>query len=142
MRGLFDAEASVDVKGYIEFKQLADTKGIKLVNRVFNMLKALGIDSTSVKTKNDRNIKTDAYLYVKDLQGFQKKIGFVDDLKKTKLKNLIKIKTKNNTPKLEDIKKLLSEDKNLWEILIELESPYHKVRKTLKDNHLTIRQTR
>ena len=140
--GLFDAEASVDIKGYVEFKQLANQTGIKLVNNVSNMLKALGIDSTSVKTKNDRKIKTDVYLYVKDLENFKNKIGFVDELKKTKLENIIAIKTSNKTPKVEDIKKLLAENKSLWEILTELKSPYHKVRKTLIDNRLTIRQTR
>ena len=142
VKGLFDAEASVDIKGYVEFKQLASDKGTLLVNNTFNILRNLGIDSTEVKTKNDRNIKRDVYFYVKDLKKFQNKIGFVDIGKKNKLMNLILIKEENSNPDAEQIKKLVNENNSMWDIMIELKSPYHKVRKVLKDDHLTVRQTR
>jgi hypothetical protein len=139
LRGLFDAEASVDIKGYVEFKQLANEKGTYLVNKVFNILKTLGIEATEVKTKNDRNIKRDAYLYVKDLGKYQNKIGFVDEEKRSKLKIIISAKDRNNNPKVEDIRRLVSGNKGLWDIVKELKSPYHKVRQALKDNHLAVR---
>ena len=94
--GLFDAEASVDIKGYIEFKQKTNDKGLEIVNNVSDILKDLSINSTDVKTKNDRNIKRDSYLYVKDIESFQKKIGFVDSEKKHKLRELISIRKQMN----------------------------------------------
>ena len=142
LRGLFDAEASVDIKGYIEFKQLANKTGLKLVNEVFDSLKKIGIDVTSVKIKNDRNIKLDAYLYVRDLIRYRKQIGFVDDGKKSKLNIIISAKNTNNKPKISDIKALLAEDTSLWYMINELKSPYHRIRQLLKDNNLAVRQTR
>ncbi|MBL7169467.1 MAG: hypothetical protein ISS48_00420 [Candidatus Aenigmarchaeota archaeon] len=142
LSGLFDAEASVDIKGYIEFKQLAKKKGKNLVNDVFGMLNEMKIKTTEPRIKNDRNIKKDIYIYVKDLKKFQKDIGFSDISKKIKLTNIIRIKSVNKTPNISDIKRLLDNDKTLWEIMSELNSPYHKIRYLLKNNHLTVRYTR
>lgn len=142
LRGLFDAEASVDIKGYIEFKQLADEKGKAIVSDVYKKLQSIDIETTTVKIKNDRNIKKDAYLYVKDLKKYQKLIGFVDEIKTSKLSIIIEAKRINNDPKVEIVQKMISDNKNLWNLVEELKSPYHKIRKALKDNHLAIRQTR
>jgi len=95
-----------------------------------------------VKIKNDRNIKLDAYLYVRDLIRYRKQIGFVDDGKKSKLNIIISAKNTNNKPKISDIKALLAEDTSLWYMINELKSPYHRIRQLLKDNNLAVRQTR
>lgn len=142
LSGLFDAEASVDIKGYIEFKQVASEEGKKLVYDVFETLKNMRILTTQPRIKNDRNIKTDSYIYVKDIEKFNRNIGFIDISKKTKLEILIKIKQNNETPDLKEILKLVNENKSLWEIIDVLNSPYHRIRYILKRNHLSIRQTR
>ena len=60
IKGLFDAEASVDIKGYVEFKQAASESGIKLVKDVNHALRRMGIEVTEPKIKKDkRNKKKD-----------------------------------------------------------------------------------
>ncbi|MBW2037757.1 MAG: hypothetical protein JRI41_09825 [Deltaproteobacteria bacterium] len=140
VKGLFDAEASVDIKGYIEFKQLASSDGMKIVLKTHAIIKKLGISTTKPKTKKDRNIKTDIYFYVKALRKYQKEIGFVDTDKKTKLQKLIKIRKANQDPSAEQVIRLVKQGKSIWEIMNKLESPYHKVRR--EKNRLTARQTR
>jgi hypothetical protein len=142
IRGLFDAEASVDIKGYVEFKQKNSAKGSQIVNEIAALLSSLNIMATNVRTKNDRNIKTDVYFYVKDLEKYRSYIGFVDEAKSKKLDTIIMAKKENKKPRPDDIKSLVSQNKTLWEIVSELKSPYHKVRQALKKNHLAIRQTR
>lgn len=126
IRGLFDAEASVDIKGYIEFKQVLSEKGKFLTNKVHKQLKQMKIETTEPKIKNDRNIKKDIYFYVKDLEKYKNKIGFEDLVKEQKLKILIKAKKFKRRPSLSEIQKL--KDKSLWEKISILKCPYHVLR--------------
>lgn len=66
VKGLFDAEASVDAKGYVEFKQVASQRGVTLVKRVHAFLVKNRIACTLPNTKKDAK-KTDCYFYVKDV---------------------------------------------------------------------------
>ena len=117
VKGLFDAEASVDIKGYIEFKQVASNSGIKTTLEMYNIIGKLGISTTEPKIKNDRNIKKDIYFYVRDLKKYQEEIGFIDIDKKLKLQKLIKIKEANKEPSVDKVNKLLKEGKSIWKIM-------------------------
>lgn len=137
--GLFDAEASVDIKGYIEFKQVDTDKGINTVQKVFQIIKQNNVRATDPRCKNDRNIKRDVYFYVKDIDRYSRLFGFFDVEKKRKLEIIKKAKKINNKPNLTQLKKLIADGRNLWEIIDELKSPYHRVRELIKRNHLAIR---
>ena len=128
IRGLFDAEASVDIKGYIEFKQVESNK--KLVDEVHEFIEGFGLKTTPVRIKQNK-LKKDAYFYVKDIKGYKTKIGFEDSEKVRKLEILLKIC--NRKPK----KTIDTEGKNLWQIIEETKCPYHVVRR-----HLIARHTR
>jgi hypothetical protein len=135
LKGLFDAEASVDVKGYIEFKQVKKGNGPALVNDVFKALNTLGINTSEPKEKRDNlNKKTDCYIYVKDLEAFKEKIGFTDSQKTNKLNILLKVKTRNHK------KSIPKEEMSIWELMDYTCLPYHKLRRM--HTHLTVRQTR
>ena len=140
--GLFDAEASVDIKGYIEFKQVNNGKGPEIVRKVHEIITSRGLRTTDVRIKNDMGIKQDAYFYVKDVEKYGEMFGFFDERKREKLDILSRIRKANKKPELEKLKKLISENKGYWDILSELNSPYHRVRELIKSNRLTIRQTR
>lgn len=127
VRGLFDAEGSVDVKGYIEFKQLNSPEGEKLVNEMYIILSKLGIESTKPKTKRNGKFKRDVYFYVKDLEKFKKIIDFTDKTKRNKLRILITAKKSYRTPNRGDVERLRS--KSIWDIVSELKSPYHVIRR-------------
>ena len=128
IKGLFDAEASVDIKGYVEFKQAASESGIKLVKDVNHALRRIGIEVTEPKIKKDkRNKKKDIYFYVKDLEKFRDLIGFVDETKKQKLNILIEVKKNYKKPVKKEIKK--PKHKSLWDVIFELKLPYHVIRR-------------
>ncbi len=130
VKGLFDAEASVDVKGYIEFKQKATEKGVKIVDEVYEILKKLKIKTTKPSTKKDnRNSKTDVYLYVKDLVNYKKLIGFVDEVKIDKLNKMIEIQKSRHNVDQEKFNQLLRMKSPIWDMMYELRLPYHTIRK-------------
>lgn len=141
VKGFFDAEASVDVKGYIEIKQKSTEKGKRLVIQAYKLLTDLGIACTTPKTKRDRDVKVDAYFYVKDLKTFSEKIGFTDSEKKEKTKLLIKVHSKYRKTNISKIVKLKQKGMGSWDIIREARIPYHRMRETLKKHH-AIRQTR
>ena len=131
VKGLFDAEGSVDIKGYVEFKQKAHEKGISLVNKIHGILNSHGIETTTPKIKCDGKFKKDAYFYVKDLENFGRLIGFEDTIKQKKLKIIIDAKNskeKLNQKHLEKIK-----NKDIWEIVSETKCPYHTIRKAMME---------
>jgi hypothetical protein len=137
IKGIFDAEASVDIKGYIEFKQVDKKNGREIVFRMFKLLDKYGIKSTEPKTKRDNiNNKTDWYFYVKDLLFFKKLINFTCSDKRRKLEILLNV---NKNKKIESFSPM--KDQNLWEIMEYTHIPYHKIR-ALTHYHLTTRQTR
>jgi intein-encoded DNA endonuclease-like protein len=136
VRGIFDAEASVDIKGYVEFKQLAISANILLAKKICELLQNSGIDCIEPKIKNDKiNAKNDVYFYVKNLQAFYRKIGFTDSEKLRKLRILIRAKEKAR--QIDGVSLAKVEGKPLWEIMEILETPYHNIR-----HHLAARQTR
>ena len=127
IKGLFDAEGSVDIKGYIEFKQVERNK--KLVEEVHRFVEELGLKTTPVRIKQDK-LKKDAYFYVKDIRGYKQKIGFVDSDKTRKIEILLKVNNRNPST-------ITATGKTLWQIIEETKCPYHVVRR-----HLIARQTR
>ena len=132
IRGLFDAEASVDVNNRIEFKQVASDKGIKVVSIIYKLLNEFKIECTSPKNKHDKK-KTDIYFYVKDLNKFAKKIGFVDTEKEKKLTSIIDASKSKKIPSVEEIIKLLEvRPYTSFEIIKSLKCPYHRIQKILK----------
>ena len=135
LKGLFDAEASVDIKGYIEFKQKACVKGCNVVEEVHYLLKSIGIGTTEPRIKRDNlNNKSDCYIYVKDLIKFKKEINFTDSEKRKKIEILIRVK--KDRPK----KAKITGNLTLWEMMEKTCLPYHKLRGMR--SHLTVRQTR
>ncbi len=134
IKGIFDAEASVDIKGYIEFKQVDKKNGREIVFRTSNLLKKYGIKSTEPKTKRDNiNNKTDWYFYVKDISLFKKLVNFTDSEKRRKLEILLKV-NKNRSFKFFSP----SKGQSLWEIMEYTHMPYHKIR-AITRSHLTAR---
>ena len=133
IKGLFDAEAHVDYKGYIEFKQKADYKKIKMVKDVFKELKTDQIECTKPKIKNDyKKQKQDIYFCVKDLERYYKLIGFIDRKKQKTLNLLIEIsKLKKDLTEKEIINNLGKEPVTITYLMEELKCPYHKIRKML-----------
>lgn len=114
LRGFFDAEGSVDIKGRIEFKQKYSGVGKKNALKVFRMLKKLKIATTNLRVKADNlNNKKDIYFYVTDLEKFEKIIGFVDKRKLEKLKIIIKAKRNKNGPKT----KIPLQVADKWEVM-------------------------
>ncbi len=134
IRGIFDAEASVDIKGYIEFKQVDKKNGREIVFKMYDLLKSYGIEATAPKIKRDNtNSKSDWYFYVKDLSLYKKLINFTDMDKKRKLDILLKIDKKKNLQCLSP-----KEGQSLWEIIEYTHMPYHKIR-ALTHSHLVVR---
>lgn len=134
LKGIFDAEASVDIKGYIEFKQLNNKNGRETVFDMYNLLMRYGIGATAPKTKRDNtNAKSDWYFYVKDLSRFKKLINFTDAEKRRKLDILLKI---DKNKKLQFFSP--KEGQSLWEIIEYTHMPYHKIR-ALTHSHLVTR---
>lgn len=131
VQGLLDAEGSVDIKGYIEFKQVYNKKGKILVKRVYDLVKYLGIDATTPKIKNDLK-KQDLYFYIRDLKKYEKIIGFIDKNKKEKLSTLIKILDINNKPTLKEVENAYKRTNSIWQTMIKTKSPYHRVRRALR----------
>ena len=130
VKGLFDAEASVDVKGYIEFKQKATERGVKVVDEVYWILESFRIKTTKPSMKRDnRNNKTDVYLYVKDLEKYRKLIGFVDEVKADKLNKLIEILKTEHSVDQEKFEQLIKLKSPIWDMMYELRLPYHTIRK-------------
>lgn len=128
-KGLFDAEASVDIKGYIEFKQKARPKGLRITKILHKILSERNMECSPVRLKNDMGIKNDAYFYVKNLEKFANEINFVDADKKRKLEILLKMR-KRKTGGLPS--KLRIEDgQSLWNMMDKLELPYHTLKKYL-----------
>jgi len=130
VRGLFDAEASVDIKGYVEFKQKAGLEGMKIVRAVHRILSKRKIKCTPIRIKNDMGRKNDAYFYVKDIQKFAKEVNFVDIDKKRKLEILLKVK--DGKTKTVPNKLRMGEKQTLWDLMNETRLPYHTLRKCLK----------
>lgn len=131
VKGLFDAEASVDIKGYIEFKQKARAKGLKITKTLHKILSARNMLCTPVRIKNDMDIKNDAYFYVKNLEKYAKDVNFIDKEKKRKLGILLRVRklrgrAKNMRPSLKTTGK-----QKLWDLMDELGAPYHTLRKYL-----------
>ena len=126
LMGLFDAQASVDINGRIEFKQKNSKKGRFIVERAFKFLEVLDIKSTTIKIKKDnRNYKTDIYFYVTDLEKYQKLIGFTDQEKLDKVNILINIK--NNGDNMVIPNSITGINK--WEIMKKYHIPYWKLKR-------------
>jgi len=130
--GLFDAEGSVDMKSRIEFKQVYDKHGERIVRIVHKILsKDLNIICTSPKTKHDAE-KIDIYFYVKDLEKFKSKIGFVDTCKKGKLLVVIKSYRTDTVPNEEDVMKVLRfRPSTFFELMSCIKAPYHRISRPL-----------
>ena len=130
VKGLFDAEASVDAKGYIEFKQVASRKGSRVVKTVYRFLKNHGVDCTKPKTKKDAK-KNDVYFYVRDLKKFLRKIGFADENKKRLAEALVRIEEKDGQIDETSLMQLLKRPVSLFGIMSAFNCPYHRARKAL-----------
>jgi len=132
IRGIFDAEASVDINNRIEFKQVASDKGIKIVNIVYELLNDFGVECTSPKTKRDKK-KIDIYFYVKDLEKFAEKIGLVDVKKREKLASIINSSKSKKIPNDKEILDLLKvKPYTSFEIIKALKCPYHRIQKVMR----------
>ena len=128
LKGLFDAEASVDINGRIEFKQKDSEKGRFITERAFQFFKILEIKCTNIKFKRDnRNNKTDIYFYVTDLEKYKRFVGFTDQEKIDKLNILISVR--NNTEKLTLPK--ITRSMSKWEVMKKYRIPYWKLRRAL-----------
>ena|GEM_PF-4806853 len=131
LRGLFDAEGSVDIKGYIEFKQVASTEGKALVTKVHNCLTALNISCTNPKMKKD-TLKKDFYFYVKDLEDYRRAINFDDEDKQEKLNFVIDVYKKRRKPSEEELFLILrKKPAKILDIMLEVACPYYNVRHVL-----------
>jgi hypothetical protein len=96
IKGLFDAEASVDSRGRIEFKQKYSEKGKKITLTVWKYLNKLKIKTTRIHIKKDNlNKKKDIYFYVTDSEKYERIIGFTHKEKARKLKMIIKKKKRH-----------------------------------------------
>ena len=127
VKGLFDAEASVDIKGYIEFKQKARPKGMKITRFLHKILSKKSMGCTSVRIKNDMGIKNDVYFYVKNLEKFAKEINFIDADKKRKLGILLKIRKRKISPMPSKLR--INDGESLWATMDRLDLPYHVLRR-------------
>jgi len=127
VKGLFDAEASVDIKGYVEFKQKARPKGMKITKSLHKILSSKGMGCTPVRTKNDRGIKNDVYFYVKNLEKFAKEVNFTDTDKKRKLSILLKIRKHKTMVTPSELK--IANGQSLWEMMDKFHLPYHALRR-------------
>lgn len=130
VRGLFDAEASVDIKGYVEFKQVASEEGKKLVERVYQYLMNNGISCTKPRTKLDKN-KMDSYFYVKDLKKLLSIISFIDIAKLEKARNLIRIKKEDKDVDESTLLELLKKPKSMQDLMMTLGCSYSKIQPLL-----------
>jgi hypothetical protein len=133
IKGLFDAEAHVDYKGYIEFKQKADPKKIKMVKNIFKELTINKIKCTKPKIKNDTTKqKQDIYFCVKDLEKYNNLIGFIDRKKQETLNLLIEISKLKKDPTEEEILNVFGKkDITIAYLMKELKCSYYKTRKVL-----------
>jgi len=131
-KGLFDAEASVDIKGYIEFKQKARSKGLRITKTLHKILSERNMKCTPVRLKNDMDIKNDTYFYVKNLEKFAKEVNFVDVDKKRKLEILLRMRKHKMTAMPSKLR--MEEGQSLWDLMDKLELPYHVLK-----NHLAVR---
>ncbi|MBI4010144.1 MAG: hypothetical protein HY361_03050 [Candidatus Aenigmarchaeota archaeon] len=132
VKGLFDAEGSVDLKGKIEFKQVKDDKGLKVVRVVHKILSELGIKCTKPKVKHDMK-KDDFYFYVKDLEKFKSLIGFVDMEKTQKLDIIIKTYKSEKIPSEEEILSALKKEPcSMFKLIQLLKSPHYRIQRKLK----------
>ena len=129
-KGLFDAEASVDIKGYIEFKQKAMPKGMKITRFLHKILSNKGMRCTPVRIKNDMGIKNDVYFYVKNLEKFANEVNFIDTDKKRKLNILLKIRKRKMT--VVPSKLRITRGQSLWEMMDRFNLPYHTLRRKFK----------
>jgi len=158
LRGLFDAEGSVDIKGYIEFKQVANKEGKILVTKVRDYLAMLNISCTNPKMKKD-TLKKDFYFYVKDLEGYRRAINFADEDKREKLDFVINVYKKRRKPSEEELLLMLQKKPaKILDIMLKVACPYYNVRYVLyrmikngkitciksgnQNTYLTTRQTR
>ncbi len=133
VKGLFDAESSVDMKGYIEFKVKMDSSGYKNIGVVKRHLDTLNIKSTKIRTRNDySHDKTYLYIFVKDINNYLRTIGFVDKEKNYKLRRLIEIRHGDKKP---DKKEILSIVKlkpvSITDLTILTGCSYFKIRRFL-----------
>ncbi|MFA6907416.1 MAG: LAGLIDADG family homing endonuclease [Candidatus Micrarchaeia archaeon] len=131
VKGLFDAEASVDIKGYIEFKQKARPKGMKITKSLHKILSSRGMSCTSVRTKNDRGLKNDVYFYVKNLEKFAKEVNFTDADKKRKLDILLKIRKHKTLPVPFELR--TANGQSLWRMMDQFNMPYHALRRKIRN---------
>jgi hypothetical protein len=131
IQGLFDAEASVDFKGYVEFKQKDCKKGKRIIQMIYKEINSLGISTTQLRIKKDKE-KRNLYFCVKDLEKYNRVIGFSCEEKLGKLKRLIKIK-KENRKVTENLllEAIGREKKTLEELILQLQAPYHRIRRIL-----------
>ncbi|MDW8033888.1 MAG: hypothetical protein RMI79_02950 [Nitrososphaerota archaeon] len=135
VRGLFDAEASVDLKGYIEFKQKNSEKGKRITEFAYTALMEEGIDATSPKLKHDKESEQ-VYFYVKDIKKFMKIVGFYNGEKSEKANRILKIKENDLRITEKEIIKHLNKWKTLEELMYETNAKYHRIRIMLiKLNH-------
>lgn len=133
LKGLFDAEGSVDLKGYIEFKQANNKKGTKIFEIAVEITKEFGIEITKPNTKRDSN-KTNFYFCVKNLEKFSELIGFVDEEKNDRLNKIISILKTRKAITEKDIEKSLTDGRKTHEqIMLILNAPYYNVRTGLKN---------
>jgi predicted transcriptional regulator len=131
LRGLFDAEGSVDIKGYIEFKQVASNEGKALVMKVHNYLTALNISCTNPKMKKD-TLKEDFYFYVKDLEGYRRAINFDDEDKQEKLNFVIDVYKQRRKPSEKELLSILrKEPAKILDIMLKVACPYYNIRYVL-----------
>lgn len=132
VKGLFDAEGSVDLKGKIEFKQVKDVKGVEVVRIVYKILSKLGIECTIPKEKHDKK-KDDFYFYVKDLERFKSLIGFVDIEKSQKLDLIIKTYKSDKVPSEKEILSIIRKrPSTMFELIQLLKSPHYRIQRKLK----------
>jgi DNA-binding Lrp family transcriptional regulator len=132
VKGLFDAEASVDIKGYIEFKQKATKEGKRIVRQIYNILKKNNVDCTRPRIKRDR-VKEDCYFYVKDLLLYKKILGFADAEKYRKLELVFLCLTSKRILTQKDVLLYLNKPVTILQLMEKLKCSYHQVRKVLKE---------
>lgn len=131
VKGLFDAEGSVDLKGRIEFKQVNDKKGKEITNLAFKIIaNELKIRCTEPKIKQDKK-KDDVYFYVMDIEKFSELVSFVDKEKREKLSMIIECSKSKKTPTESEILNSLEEPKTSFELIKTIKCPYYKIQRLL-----------
>jgi predicted Rossmann fold nucleotide-binding protein DprA/Smf involved in DNA uptake len=98
---------------------------------IYKEINSLGISTTQLRIKKDKE-KRNLYFCVKDLEKYNRLIGFSCEEKLKKLKQLIKIK-KENRKVTENLllEAIGQEKKTLEELILQLQAPYHRIRRTL-----------